>query len=331
MKHESKRAFWKMAAVVLAGMVCGIPCGQASAQNYPYKTIRLIVPYPPGGGNDALARLFGQKLSAAWGQQVIVDNRPGAGTTIGTALAARAPADGYTLLLSSIASHGVSPSLYRNPGYDPVKDFAPITLLAIAPMVLGVNQNGSITSVQDLIKLAKTRPGTLKYATAGSGSPMHMGGEIFKDVTGVDLLHVPYSGGGPALISLIAGETDIAFDTAASILPHVRAGRIRALAIARTSRLAEYPALPTFAEAGLPAYEANAWYSMHAPAGTPRPVVMKINAELVKAMAAPDMVEKLRQLGSDPGGDTPERLGAFVQSELDKYSKLIKKAGIKVE
>src|SRR3954463_8773914 len=232
-------------AFVVIGAV--IANGGAIAQDYPNQTIRLIVPYPPGGGNDALARLFGQKLSAVWGQQVVVDNRPGAGTTIGTAMAARAPADGYTLLLSSIASHGVSPSLYRNPGYDPVKDFAPITLLAIAPMIVGVNQASPIASMQDLIKIAKARPGTLKYASAGSGSPMHMGGEIFKDVAGVELLHVPYSGGGPALISLIAGETDIAFDTAASILPQVRAGRLRALAIARASRLAEYPNIPTFA------------------------------------------------------------------------------------
>ncbi len=316
---------------MIAALGASIAASATAAQDYPTKTIRLIVPYPPGGGNDALARLFGQKLSAAWGQQVIVDNRPGAGTTIGTTLAAKAPPDGYTLLLSSIASHAVSPNLYRNPGYDPIKDFAPITLLAVAPMLVGVNQAAPIASVQDLIKLAKARPGTLKYATAGSGSPMHMGGEIFKDVTGVDLLHVPYSGGGPALISLVAGETDIAFDTAASILPQVRAGRIRALAIARKSRLAEYPNIPTFAEAGLPAYEANAWYSMHAPARTPSILIRKINAELVKAMAAPDMIEKLRQLGSDPGGDTPEHFGAFVRAELDKYSKLIKKAGIKVE
>ncbi len=298
---------------------------------YPNKTIRLIVPYPPGGGNDTLARIFGQKLTEAWGQQVIVDNRPGAATTIGTALAARANPDGYTLLLSSIASHGVSPSLYRNPGYDPIKDFAPITLLAVAPMVLGVNPSRAINSVQDLIKLAKSRPGTLKYATAGSGSPMHMGAEIFRDLTGTDMIHVPYSGGGPALISLIGGETDIAFDTAASILPHVRSGKLRALGMVRASRLAEYPNIPTFAEAGLPAYEANAWYSVHAPAGTPAAVILKINQALVRAIRSPDVAEKLRQLGSDGVGDTPEQFGAFVRAELEKYAKLIKKAGIKVE
>ena len=321
----SKRA--RAIALALIFVITGI----ATAQEFPVKTIRLIVPYPPGGGNDALARLFGQKLSDAWGQQVIVDNRPGAGTTIGTALAARAVPDGHTLLLSSIASHGVSPSLYRNPGYDPIKDFAPITLLAIAPMILGVSQSAPINSVQELIKIAKARSGTLKYASAGSGSPMHMGGEIFKDLTGTDIIHVPYSGGAPALISLISGETDIAFDTAASILPQVRAGRLKALAIARESRLAEYPNIPTFIEAGLPLYEANAWYSMHAPAGTPATVIAKINRELVKAITLPDVVEKLRQLGSDGVGDTPAHFGAFVRAELDKYSRLIKKAGIRVE
>jgi tripartite-type tricarboxylate transporter receptor subunit TctC len=324
-----KRIYFAPAFAAL--VILSALAGSAAAQNYPYKTIRLIVPYPPGGGNDTLARIFGQKLTEAWGQQVIIDNRPGAGTTIGTALAARATPDGYTLLLSSIASHGVSPSLYRNPGYDPVKDFAPITLLAVAPMILGVNPSRSINSVQELIKLAKARPGTLKYATAGSGSPMHMGGEIFKDLTGIDIIHVPYSGGGPALISLIGGETDIAFDTAASILPQVRAGRLRALAIARASRLAEYPNIPTFVEAGLPGYEANAWYSMHAPAATPPAIVRKINGELVKALALPDVIEKLRQLGSDGVGDTPEHFGAFVRAELEKYSKLIRTAGIKVE
>ena len=317
--------------LALAFAALSISTVSAAAQAYPTKTVRMIVPYPPGGGNDALGRLFAQKLTEAWGQQVIVDNRPGAGTTIGTALAARAVPDGHTLLLSSIASHGVSPVLYRNPGYDPIKDFAPITLLAVAPMILGVNPSTPITSVQDLIKLAKTKPGAIKFGTAGPGSPMHMGGEIFKDLTRIDILHVPYSGGGPALISLIAGETDIAFDTAASILPHVRSGKIRAIAIARPTRHPEYPNLPTFIESGLPAYEANAWYSMHAPAGTPPAVIDKINRELVKALSYPDVQERLRLLGSEGVGNTPAQFDAFVRAELAKYSKLIKSAGIKVE
>lgn len=324
----------KKSAIVLAILALTVPnffAGIASAQNYPTKTIRLIVPYPPGGGNDLLARIFAQKLTEAWGHQVIVDNRGGAATTIGTAIAARAVPDGHTLLLSSIASHAVSPLLYRNPGYDPIKDFAPVTLLAIAPMILGVNPSTPINSVQDLIKFAKAKPGVLKFGSAGAGSPMHMGGEIFRDVTRVDILHVPYAGGGPALMSLIAGETDIAFDTAASILPHVRSGKIRAIAIARESRHPEYPNLPTFAEAGLPAYQANAWYSIHAPAGTPRPVIAKLNKELVREIKLPDVAERLRQLGSEGVGNTPEQLGEFVRAELAKYAKLIKAAGIKVE
>lgn len=321
--------FGKLLALAIAALSVWT-CG-AWAQNYPTKTVRLIVPYPPGGGNDVLARIFAQKLTEAWGQQVIVDNRPGAGTTIGTALAARATPDGHTLLLSSIASHGVSPNLYRSPGYDPIKDFAPITLLAVAPMILGVNQSSPVRSVDELIKLAKSKPGMLKFATAGSGSPMHVGGEIFKDLTAIDIVNIPYSGGAPALISLISGETDMAFDTAASIMTQVRAGKIRALAIARASRLAEYPNIPTFAESGLPAYDANAWYSMHAPAGTPAAVIVKINRDLVKALALPDVAERLRQLGSDGVGNTPEQFDAFVRAELAKYRRLIQRAGIKVE
>lgn len=316
---------------IFALTAASIVAGVASAQNYPTKPVRLIVPYPPGGGNDLLARIFAQKMTEAWGQQVIVDNRGGAATTIGTAIAARAVPDGHTLLLSSIASHAVSPLLYSKPGYDPVKDFAPVTLLAIAPIILGVNPSAPVNSVQDLIKLAKAKPGMLKFGSAGAGSPMHMGGEIFKDLTRLDILHVPYAGGGPALMSLIGGETDIAFDTAASILPHVRAGKIRAIAIARASRHPEYPNLPTFAESGLPAYQANAWYSIHAPAGTPRPLIMKINKELVREIKLPDVAERLRQLGSEGVGNTPEQFDAFVRAELAKYSKLIKNAGLRVD
>ena len=321
----------KLVVQAIAAVIVAAAFGSVCAQSYPVKPVRLIVPYPPGGGTDIFARMLGAKLGEVLGQQMVIENRAGAAGVLGAEAAAKAPPDGYTLVVGQASNLAINPHMMSKLPYDPVKDFAPITLLAVAPMIVGVNQAAPITSVQELIKLAKARPGTLKYATAGSGSPMHMGGEIFKDVAGVDLLHVPYSGGGPALISLIAGETDIAFDTAASILPQVRAGRIRALAIARASRLAEYPNSPTCAETGLPAYEANAWYSMHAPAGTPPAIIRKINAELVKAMAAPDIVEKLRQLGSDAGGDTPEHFGAFVRAELDKYAKLIKKSGIKVE
>lgn len=314
--------------VLLAALAGSFP---AYAQSYPTKPIRLIVPYPPGGGNDTLARLFGVKLTEAWGQQVVVDNRPGAGTIIGTQLAAHAVPDGYTLLLSSIATHAIAPNLYAKPGYDPVKDFAPITLLAVAPTVVCVNPSVPARTLKELIALAKVKPGELKFASGGSATPPHMAGEIFASMTGVKLIHVPYKGGGPAHAGLLGGEASMMFDTAASILPHVRAGRLRALAIARSQRLPEYPDLPTFTEAGVAGYEVNAWYSMHAPAGVPKEIIAKLNRELVRILKLPDIRERLKVLGSEGIGDTPEEFARFVRAESVKYAKAIKDAGVKVE
>ena len=320
------------------GLSCLVCVGHALAaqppvadQAYPTRPIRLIVPYPPGGGNDTLARLFGLKLTEAWGQQIVVDNRPGAGTLIGTQLAARAVPDGYTMLLSSIATHAIAPNLYAKPGFDPVKDFAPITLLAIAPTVLCVNAAVPASTVKELIALAKAKPGELKFASGGSATPPHMAGEIFASMTGIRLTHVPYKGGAPAHAGLIGGETTMMFDTAASILPHVRSGRLKSLAIARAARLAEYPNLPTFTEAGLPGYEVNAWYSMHAPAGVARPVIEKWHGALVGALKLPDIQERLKVLGSESVGNTPQEFAKFIQAEHVKYAKAIRDAGVKVE
>ena len=317
-----------LSALLLAGALLAHP---AAAQTYPDKPIRLIVPYPPGGGNDTLARLFGAKLTEAWGQQVIVDNRGGAGTTIGTALAARAVPDGYTVLLSSIATHALAPNLYSRPGYDPIRDFAPITLLAIAPTVLCVNPSVPAGSVKELIALARARPEALKYASGGSGTPPHMAGAIFASMTGVKLLHVPYKGGGPAIAGLIGGETSMMFDTAASILPHVRGGKLKALAIARAARLAEYPNLQTFTEAGVTGYEVNAWYSMHAVAGTPKAIIAKWNAELRRILKLADIQERLRQLGSEAVGNSPEEFDRFARAESAKYARAIRESGTKVD
>jgi tripartite-type tricarboxylate transporter receptor subunit TctC len=314
--------------VLLAALAGSFP---VYAQSYPTKPIRLIVPYPPGGGNDTLARLFGVKLTEAWGQQVVVDNRPGAGTIIGTQLAARAVPDGYTLLLSSIATHAIAPNLYAKPGYDPVKDFAPITLLAVAPTVVCVNPSVPAKTLKELIALAKAKPGDLKFASGGSATPPHMAGEIFASMTGIKLVHVPYKGGGPAHAGLLGGEANIMFDTAASILPHVRAGRLRALAIARSQRLPEYPDLPTFTEAGVASYEVNAWYSMHAPAGVPKEIIARVNRELVRILKLPDIQERLKVLGSEGIGNSPEEFAKFVRAESAKYAKAIKDAGVKVE
>lgn len=318
-------------ATAILGMALLGPCQFAAAQAYPTKPVRLVVPYPPGGGNDTLARLFGAKLTEAWGQQVVVDNRPGAGTIIGTQIAARAVPDGYTLLLSSIATHAIAPNLYARPGYDPVKDFAPITLLAVAPTVVCVNPSVPARSLKELIALARAKPGELKFASGGLATPPHMAGEIFASMTGIKLVHVPYKGGGPAHAGLLGGESTMMFDTAASILPHVRAGKLRALAIARSQRLPEYPDLPTFAEAGVAGYEVNAWYSMHAPAGVPKDIVAKVNRELVRILQLADIRDRLKVLGSEGIGNSPEAFAKFVRIESAKYAKAIREAGVRVE
>ena len=303
----------------------------ALAQPYPAKPVRVIVPYPPGGGNDILGRLFAARLGERMGQPFVVENRPGAGTMIGTEAAAKSPPDGYTLLLSSIATHALSPNLYSRVPYDPVKDFAPITLLGIAPTVLVVNKDLPAKDVAELIALAKAKPAELAYASGGNGTPPHINGELFKSVAGVNLLHVPFKGGGAALADLTAGRVHVMLDTAASAMSHVRAGRLRALAISASKRSAEYPDLPTFAEAGLPGYDTNAWYSMHAPAGTPAEIVRRLNAELIAILKEPEIVNRFRQLSTDPVGNSPDEFAGFVKRELDKYARVIKAAGIKLD
>jgi tripartite-type tricarboxylate transporter receptor subunit TctC len=303
----------------------------AFSQTYPAKAVRVIVPYPPGGGNDTLGRLFAAKLTDRLGQAFLVENRPGAGTMIGTEAAAKSPPDGYTVLLSSIATHALSPNLYSRVPYDPVKDFAPITLLGIAPTVLVIHNDLPAKSLAELIAAAKAKPGSLAYASGGNGTPPHINAEVFKSVAGVDLLHVAYKGGGPALTDLIAGRVHVMLDTAASAMSHVRAGKLRALALSAPRRSAEYPELPTFAEAGLPQYDTNAWYSMHAPAGTPAEIVRRLNGELVAILRDGDILARFKQLSTEPVGNSPEEFAAFVKAELDKYARIIKAAGIKLD
>ena len=315
---------------LLAVLLC-VAATHAFAQGYPTKPVRMIVPYPPGGGNDTLGRLFAAKLGDRIGQPVVVENRPGAGTLIGTEAAAKSPPDGYTILLSSIATHALSPNLYAKVPYDPIKDFAPITLLGVAPTVLVVTNDLPAKDLAELVAAAKARPGALAYASGGNGTPPHINGEVFKSVAGVDLLHVPYKGGGPALVDLIAGRVQVMLDTAASAMPHVRSGKLRAVAITGPKRSPEYPDLPTFAEAGLPQYDTNAWYSVHAPAGTPPEIVRRLNAELVASLKEPDVQARFKQLSTDPVGNTPEEFAAFVRAELDKYARVIKAAGIRLD
>jgi len=314
---------WTALATALAVVFAG--SGIARADDYPSRPIRLIVPFAPGGGNDTLARLYGQKMSEGLGQTVVIENRPGAGTTLATGQVARAAPDGYTLLLSSIASHAVSPYLFKNVTYDPIKDFAPIALIGIAPVVLAVNLDVPAKNVAEFIALAKSKPGDLKYASGGIGSVMHTSAMVFSQAAGVQMLHIPYKGAGPGYIAVMAREVDLAIDTAAAMLPYTSTGKMRGLAIARKERLPEAPDLPTFAEAGLPGYEANGWYSIHAPAGTPPAIVAKLNKEIIRVSNLPDIKERLKQLGTETVADnTPEKLTAFVQRELEKYKTVLK-------
>ncbi|MGB6105621.1 MAG: tripartite tricarboxylate transporter substrate binding protein [Pusillimonas sp.] len=322
----------KIKTLAYAAAILAMTCAATQtvhAQEYPSKPIRLVVPFSPGGGNDNLARLFGQKLTESWGEAVVVENRPGAGTTIAAAHTARAAPDGYTLMLSSIASHAVSPSLYRNPGYDPIKSFTPIAMLGIAPVIMAINPSNPATTVAEFIELAKADPGKYTYASGGVGSVMHTSAMVFSQVADVELLHVPYRGAGPAYVALLANEVDLVIDTAAALMPMIISGKVRPLAIASKTRSKEAPDIPTFAEAGLPGYEANGWYSIHGPAGIPPAVANKLNLEINRIANLPDVQERLRQLGTQTVADnTPERLTEFVQSELVKYTEVIKAAGI---
>ena len=319
-------------ALALAALTATtLPVATALAQSWPTKPIKLIVPYPPGGGNDNLARIFATKLGERLGQPVVVENKPGAGTLIGSEAAAKSPGDGYTLFLSSIVTHALAPALYAKIPYDPIKDFVPITVLAVAPTVLVVNKDLPATTVPDLTALAKANPGKYTFASGGNGTTPHVSGEIYKSMTGTDLLHVPYKGGGPALTDLMGGQVNMMFDTAASAMPHVRSGKLRAIAIATPKRHPDFPDLPTFAEQGMPDYSINSWYSLHAPAGTPRDIVLRVHGEIVAILKLPDVAERLRALNADPGGMPPDEFGVFVKSELDRYGAVIRKAGIKLE
>ena len=310
-----------------AGMLLGAVPVQAQ---YPGKTVRLIVPYPPGGGTDTLARVLSQKLGEALGQQVVIDNRPGAGANIGVEIAAKAPNDGYTLLMAAI-SNAISASLYRKLNYDLVRDFAPITLLATTPHILVVHPSLPVKSVKELIAFSKPRPGQLAYSSSGSGTPSHLGGELFDSMAGVKLTHVPYKGGGPSVIALVGGEVSVGFATMPSVISHVRAGKLRGLAVTTAQRSPATPDLPTVGEAGIPGYEMGSWYGLMAPAGAPKDVVARLNAEMAKILKLPDIKQRLDALGFEALLSTPEEYGAFTKSEIEKWAKVVKASGARAD
>ena len=317
----------------LSGAACAVLCVTstiASAQTYPTRPLRLIVAFAPGGSVDVVARLVGQKLGESLGQQVVIDNRPGAGGNVSAEIAARAAPDGYTLYICS-ASLVANPSLYRKVAYDPIKDFAPVTLLASAQSVLVAHPGFTAKSVKDLIALAKKMPGKINYASPGSGSSGHLTMELFKSLAGVDLVHVPYKVMSQLQGDVIAGQVPLAFSTIPGALPHIQAGRMLPLAVSGARRSPVLPNVSTVAEAGVPGYEAATWYPILVPAGTPRAIVEKLNAELVAIVRAPDMKERFVSMGVDAIGSTPEELGAHIKSELRKWEKVVQLSGARVD
>lgn len=320
------RLIARLCAVVFFGFA-----GGALGQTWPAKPVRLIVPYPPGGSADILARAIGQKLSEGIGQQVIIDNRPGAGTAIGAEATAKAAPDGYTILLGTVSSHAINPALTPGLKYDPIKDFAPVSLVASIPFALIVHPSLSANSLNELIALAKARPGALNFSSAGTGTSNHLAGELFKSMTGTFMVHIPYKGSAPALNDLIAGQVQLMFDLVLTSAPHVKSGAVRALAVTGRERSAALPGVPTVAESGVPGYEVSAWFGFFAPAGTPPSVVNALNAETIKTMRLPDLRERLASQGADAVTNTPEQFTAYVREELGKWTRVVKASGMKAD
>ena len=321
--HKGVSLMLKIAAVLLA---LSVP---AAAQDYPTKPIRLIIPFPPGGSNDVVGRMIALQLGERLGRQVIVDNRGGAGGIIGTEAASKAAPDGYTLLIISIA-HAVSPWLYKLQ-YDPIKSFVPVSILASGPNVLVVHPSLGVHSVTELIALAKEKPGQLNYASAGIGSFQHLGGELFKLTAGIDMVHVPYKGGGPAMTDVLGGYTKIMFSSMVQTTPFVLNGQLRALGTSGAKRNPALPDVPTIAEAGLPGYEATNWWGIVAPAGTPPEIVEKLHTEIAAVQESPKTKEQFAAQGADIVQMTSAEFGTFIEKEINKWERVVKEAGIKAE
>lgn len=302
----------------------------ALAQDYPNKPIRLVVPYPPGGGNDTLGRLVAQRLSTALGQQVFVDNKPGAGGNLGTELVAQAKPDGYTLTLGFVANMAMTPHLGKL-NFDPIKDFAPISMVAQGYQILVVNPAFPAKTVPELVALAKSKPGTLNYASGGNGSPLHLVAELFKISAGIDIQHIPYKGSTPAAAAVISGETQMVFGGVVSSLPFVKSGRLRALAVTSPKRIDAAPDVPTLVELGYSGVEASSWYGLYAPAGTPPAIIARLNREMVALGKSPEHREQLDRQGQEAVYSTPEELAAYTKSESAKWSRVIKTAKIEAE
>ena len=318
------------AALCVATFVLGAGSAPVVAQKYPDKLVRLIVPFAPGGGTDVLGRFVAAKLSDSLGVSVVIENRGGAGGTIGAEIAARAAPDGYTMLFTS-ASYTFNPSLYTKLGYDPLKDFTPITLVAMVPHLLVVHPSLPVKNVKELIALARQRPGQIFFASGGTGSSVHLAAALFIAMTRLDMTHVPYKGGGPAITGVLSGEASVMFPTMQSVMPLVKSGRLQALAISTATRSPALPEIPTIAEAGVPGYNATGWYGMLAPTGTPQAVIDRLNAEVVKILTTPELKERLASEGAVAVGNTPAQFDKFIRDEIGKWAKIIRDLKIKVD
>jgi tripartite-type tricarboxylate transporter receptor subunit TctC len=319
----------KWCHVVIAASIA-IAAATADAA-YPDRPLRLVVPFPPGGAVDVLGRAVALNARDTLGQNIVVDNRPGFGGAVGSELAARATPDGYTLLMGSTSTISINPALVAKLAYDPAKDFVPITLVGFVPHVLAANPSIPASSLKEFIAYARARPGQLAYGSAGTGTPHHIAIEMFKQMTGVDMLHVPYKGTAPALLDLLSGRVSCMSAEVLALLPHVRAGKLRALGIATATRNQVAPEIPTVAEAGLPGFEVTSWYGILAPAGTPREITSRLARDIAKSLSTPDMRQRFADLGATPVGNTPEEFAAFIKREGAKWAKAIKISGAKVE
>jgi tripartite-type tricarboxylate transporter receptor subunit TctC len=324
--HRALSAFLISIAAALAP---GSPC--AEAQSYPAKPVKMVVGFPPGGGTDILARIVAQKLSDAWGQQVIVENRPGASATIGASVVAKAAPDGYTLSMGQLTPNAIAPALFPRLPYDAAKDFVPIILVGTSPNVLVTHPALPAKSVTELAALAKSQPGKLTYASSGQGSLQHIAAELFKSVAGVDIVHVPFKGSSQAVIDLVSGQVDMNFDSIPAVIQHIKSGRLRAVAVTAAKRAAGFPDLPSIAESGYADYDLTTWWGLFAPAGTPSDIVAKVHRDTLAALQQADLRERFANLSVEPGGGTPREFADYLRSEIAKYDKLVKQLDIKAE